>query len=355
MDLVYIKFYDCVNFGDDVLLNLVVNSNPSQHFLAYASSAYQGEYKNLKIISKDCFAVKVINRLLYVLTRKTVEEWIWKLCARLVYVGGSIFIEPKNGADRTYLLHWWDAFSKQGAKASVLDANFGPSYTEEWKAFFDKVLPRFKSIFWRDMQSLKCFAEQKNMQVRPDLAFAFPAHYTRKTSSKAVILNVMDVHNKEFSSVEAEETYFFALKNVAQYFSEREYSIKLLSLCAAEGDLKACRRLQKMCHGIQTTIVEYTGDIELVTREIEEAAFVLASRFHAAVFAIKSRVPCEVWAYSRKTVNMISDLGFPIPYKILNELREDSMVDIEKANSALVSENSITNIAKAAAEMLEMV
>lgn len=336
MRRIYLKFYDEMNFGDDILVEMLLQRYPQDRFYAYAWGKYAGRYKNLRVYKKESLFLRGVNKVLKMLFGRDLEENIWRRCDVLVYLGGSIFIEPQSKQTRTDMIRWWEGFAAAKGDKYVLDANFGPMLSDDWNLHFARILQKMTLVYWRDQYSLSLFEPCPNMKCGNDMAFAYRADKeTKGERENLVVLNVMDVQNKEYAGKGTKADYMKALANIARQAQSLGYRVALLALCNYEGDVDACEELAEACPAIDFLKVYYSRDTAEVFDLLAGARFVLATRFHAAVLSMCLGVPVKVWAYSKKTVSMIMEAVPGVEWEKISDIDPQSVDNpgfIEKAS-----------------------
>ena len=102
---IFIIYYNVQNLGDDLFVILIAKRYPDICFHIVANRKYQGallEYKNIVIHTN-----KIFDRVISKVTSKVFKHDLLykrrvKYCDGIIFLGGSLFIEPKKDIKQFY-------------------------------------------------------------------------------------------------------------------------------------------------------------------------------------------------------------------------------------------------------------
>ena len=79
---------------------------------------------------------------------------------------------------------------------------------------------------------------------------------------------------------------------------------------------------------------------------MQNAELVVASRFHAAVLGFTLETPVLPVVYSKKTINVLKDIGFLNHYINIKEIKSEDYHIIKQPNNYITKYKYITNISE---------
>lgn len=326
-DKIFLQYYSRRNFGDDLFVRIFAQSFPDYKICLLGNPAFipKGLGSNVKvsIFSWGAVAAGVLQARLN--GQQQMFQRMYDRCVLLaqkgaaasVMVGGSIFMDVRNGRDEIRFdldetvkrdFSFYSTVS-EGHTNFVLGANLGPVYSED---YFRKMEQRTKSyahICFRDYASYYRLKDCRNVQYAPDVVFAMEP-IRRTPAEKKVVISVIDPtkHIKEQSIA---ERYYNLLAETIALLVESGHQIVLTSFCKREGDEAGIRQLINRCESRdQIEVYRYDGDLDGMINCFADASFVIASRFHSMILAAVCAKPMFPIAYNCKTTHYLQDLKF---------------------------------------------
>lgn len=331
------------NFGDDLFFSILFKRYPFVEFYFFPPSVllkrYKKtfrKYKNVKFYdntqefkeaSLDIDYTKTDVNLFPLILKKAEEVDFY------INIGGSIFMEKYTSVDD-------DRFKIKkaiGDKPSfILGCNFGPAskeFTKKYKEWFKK----FDDICFRDKHSLEYFPDLKNCRVASDVALLTPIKKNlmiRKDNNVAI--SVYDLRrNKEYNKYY--DNYIDYLVRLIKYLQEKKYTVNLFSFCELDGDLESINDImKKLDKKERIRIINYTGDIDKFLLEWQKNKYVIGTRFHASILALRFNQSFIPISYNEKTDNYFKEIDDNIRVLQVNSLDKDN-------TSSLVFNNVIAN------------
>lgn len=300
---IYLKAWLEKNLGDDLFVK-IISDRYSNRFISITQTDYSGlknNYPNIKFIKNNIILDKLIK--LFSLKKKTLEHIISSRCDIVVYLGGSMFMEPKNSKFSLY------KFKKN---YYILGSNFGPYHSNRFYELYFNLFKNAKDVCFRDSFSYNLYKSLKNVRMAPDIVFSLNTHNINITQKNKVIISVVNPSNK--TGKQYYKDYKEFINKLIYYFISQKFNITLMSFCKKEGDeyiiediiskLKIPNKEKK----INTYF--YSGNITEALNVIGSAKIIIGSRFHANILGLAMKKIIIPIAYSDKTINVLSDLGF---------------------------------------------
>ena len=241
--------------------------------------------------------------------RKKVEK-IENNCLCSVFIGGSLFVQRSDISteqvdkriqrNNSYLNH---------GPLFVIGANFGAYSTDYFKTSYESHFRSCAGLSFRDKASYNMFCHLPNVQYAPDLVFGYNNCPKQTQTTNEIIISVVDITQK-YGIENCWENYENFIAALCDYAIEIGKTPVLTSFCKAEGDEAAIERiLNKSNNSSLIKRCFYDGDIQGVLQRIANAESVVATRFHAAVLAIKLGKPFYAISYDQKIDNMLQDIN----------------------------------------------
>lgn len=312
---VAIRYYPQGNFGDDLLVRLLVQRYENQFLIDprphSASSGATDPFADLTNLQVRGTGVGHITRKLLDRVRRRVSlvgQPVSKEADLLVYIGGSIFIEPhKDKLFRREVL----AYQRFGKQYCIVGANFGPYRTDGYKRCVKKILANASYVSFRDEKSKAHFSELSNVKCAPDIVFGMDTSSVAITEEGTAVVSVIGVNNRFDSAVV--QAYESLIAELSAQLVAEGYQVELISFCAFEGDEVTIERILAKINPnaiANVSSYRYRGDIAEVIRRFARAELVVASRFHAAVLGFVLNKPVLPLIYSDKMQAMLDGIGF---------------------------------------------
>lgn len=311
MRKLFIYAYDRVNLGDDLFVHTIANRYPDVKFYLWSSAVNKTTFsclKNVVVLDKDSSWMKFLNKIRPSLTVRRKNK-LEMACDAVVYIGGSLFIEFENWKQ---ILNWWE-YEALNRHFYVLGANFGPYHTEAYRERISGIFANMKDVCFRDRYSYSLFSDIETVRCAPDILFSYPMK-NETSREKQVFVSVIDCASKEEGDnklINYEQAYIENMSSMLTELIEKGYKVVLSSFCKCEGDENAVEKICSQIPSEMTTVINYNGvNSQEVLAQIEKSAFIIASRFHAAILGFAAEKPVLPVIYSDKTKYVLEDVGF---------------------------------------------
>lgn len=276
------------NFGDDMMMKLVVCSLPEITFLV-------GETADTPLLSEP-----------------NVEQAAYKVCRgypRLVVTGSGFMINTK-AAFKTELL-WFLKGHHPGDYC--LGCNMEPLNSPIKRFLIRQKLSKFKLITCRDQTSyrwLRSNTRAPEIHCLPDILFSLPEEWLPQPKDPQT-LGVVLMHR---AGDDANCAYYHAMAEAAdEWVRKTGKGVLLMAFdTGKEDDLFACRAVQALmqCPN-QTEIVAHTDGTEILAA-FARCEKIIGARFHSMVLALRMGIPFFPVIYREKMRNLICDLNYPV-------------------------------------------
>ena len=338
---VYVHFFNFKNYGDDLFVLMLANRFPNITFHINGVRENLIAFQNQKniVMHYDTFCLKAVNKIGKKILKKDIN-FIRRArkCEAVIYIGGSLFIQPEERKLESYYL-FNKNLSIAGKPFIIMGANFGPYRDNEFLDFFKREFRGYYGISLRDRASYDLFSELNNVIYAPDILFNIQQLYKdiqskREDSQKYIVFSLYG--RKELKD---KESYIVNIVRKISQYIDAGYHIKLISMCECQGDLAVCNEVKdRISQKSYVEIINYDGNPETVVGCIANAEFVIGSRFHAVVTALAYRVPVLPIIYSNKTLNMLKDIGYAGKYIDINETNK---LDFEFTEMSRCTDNAV--------------
>lgn len=253
----------------------------------------------------------------------------------LVIIGGSIFQEIPAFFKYDYRRNVLVTLARLlGAKVFIVGCNIGPVRSSRGRRIFKYCFWLANGVSVRDSASLALLQQwrcRKNYLLAPDLVFSYP-YAPQETVSRSPHRLGISVINLNRSATET-DAYIDKLARLAAAYLQKDerHEVRLFGFDGGmENDGLAIDRIAKSLptYGERITRCEY-GPRYAINEFIDafaSCAYMICSRFHSVVLALKYGMAFFPIAYSDKTLNMLRDIGYDGPaahYARINELDTD--------------------------------
>lgn len=256
---------------------------------------------------------------------------------------------------------------KQGGKYILLPQALGPfenpNYVQAAKALFSHC----DVVFARDEKSLsyiKAIAPQSNFLLAPDFtALAKPSRAQlltdKSTSPTEKVLCV--IPNQNMQKVMPRDAYLAFLVQVSVFFDRKGFQCQILNH-EGQADRVLCELLQKQLseqHNIRCSIVAPATALD-VKAVIQQASWLVSSRFHGCVSGLSSGKPTLGTSWSHKYEALYQDYGLP-QYLVDVNLKETELVELlnrlynEREQDEVIQQENISRITDEIHQMWETV
>lgn len=298
---IYIYAYIANNLGDDMFIYSLCRHYPMVQFYLKSSPEYLKafyELKNLTILT-NC--------------QESCPEEIISIIDFQVFIGGSLFMEPNSVNDIE-----WKYKNMVSRRLSleipcfIIGANFG-EYRNQ--IFFDLYFQWFKSmkgICFRDIQSYKLFTKLDNIIWAPDLIFSYKMPQINFSGNNVIISPIYRTERTglpDFSN----NKYFDFLAKIAINYLKEGFTIILEAFCITQLDDIACKEILSRIPTVfrkSVSILCYKNNINDFLRIFLNSKYIIGTRFHSIILALRNRIPVFPIIYNIKTKNIIECYSF---------------------------------------------
>lgn len=300
------------NLGDDLFIDSIASRYPDHEIYLLCDSelvlnVQLTNHKNLKRLGYKQ-ALKVVRRM-----------------DALLIVGGSIFQDNpqyyKYDYMRNILVTWYKIM---GRRIFVMGSNVGPVYSFLGRLIVQYCIMLASHISVRDVSSLRLLQSwgvRRRLSYSPDMIFSYDCSPLQKCiDNRSIGLGISVIHHGSDKS--KMEAYISKLAQVIDEYLRRSDLQKRVALFAFDGGLEndgvIVDAVVKAVAGDVTRIdCHYYGEEVLIAdfmKKFLACEYLVCSRFHAVVLALKSGIPFFPIAYASKTLNLLADIGFDRPY-----------------------------------------
>ncbi|MDD2375969.1 MAG: polysaccharide pyruvyl transferase family protein [Clostridia bacterium] len=309
------------NLGDDLFIYILANRYKNTKFYLCARTKYSQEcfnLSNLKLVNP--LIVKEINKISYNLNMPKINcnNIISKSCDAMILIGGSMFME--NADIETCKKRLSDRFLHIKNEYYILGSNFGPYISEEYRNIHKDIFKNAKDVCFREEYSYNLFKDLKNVRYASDIVFSMDTSGVKIIEDRKVVISIIDLSIREGLD-KYKEVYENKMRRIIEYFLSNGYKVTLMSFCSFEGDEEAINSILNLVEGKdKVEVYRYDGNIQEALNVIASCKIVIAARFHAMILGLlygKTVIPL---IYSRKTLNVINDIGFKGKYLKFEEL-----------------------------------
>ena len=277
------------NFGDDMMMKLVVRSLPEITFLV-EDTADTPLLSEGNVVQKD---------------RATCLGF-----PKLVVTGSGFMINTK-AALKTEML-WFLKGHNPGTYC--LGCNMEPLNSTLKRFLISRKVNKFRLITCRDRASERWLREntqKPEIHCLPDLLFSLPEEWIPQNRNPE-LLGISLMHRVG----DGEDcAYYRAMAEAAdEWVRNTGKDVLLMAFdTGKEDDLFACRAVQSMMQfADRTEIVAHTDGTEIL-HAFSRCRKVIGARFHSVVLALRMGIPVYPVIFRQKVRNLIHDLDYPIP------------------------------------------
>ena len=219
----------------------------------------------------------------------------------------------------------------------VIGANFGPYTGHSFVEYFSDYFSRCQSVTFRDNSSYRQFSNIKSVHYAPDVVFNIPKGYL--TMNGTVLISIVNPNTK-VGLRPYKDAYYRFMCDVCEFSVKKGRQPILVSFCQAEGDEQAIEYVYSMLNEYtksKTSFICYSNNWDAILEAFRSADFVVASRFHATILALRFSKPFFAISYDCKTQNVLDDICYE-NYCIPKGIEE---IDVEQILEGAVLPSSL--------------
>lgn len=251
-----------------------------------------------------------------------------------VYIGGSIFIEPKN---KPLYFNNFDEFidkcKANGVPFYYISCNFGPYSTQNYFDYSRKIFEACTDICFRDTYSYSLFKDINTVRYAPDFIFNYKAP-GGELIKNSVGISVIDLKIRPNLNIQTDEYLNFLINNISNYLKQNK-QVYLYSFCEYEGDESTINALlERFPNENNLHAVQYNGDLDAFLALYSKMEYALCTRFHSFVLSSVCKQKIYVVSYSSKIDNVLEDLKLDLPVIHINDAKNAvlNLVDYKAPN-----------------------
>lgn len=276
------------NFGDDMMMKLVVRGLPEITFLV-EETADTPLLSEPNVMQKD---------------RETCSHF-----PKLVVTGSGFMINTKAALETELI--WFLKGHHPGDYC--LGCNMEPLDNPLKRFLIRKKLDKFKLITCRDQASYRwlCSSIRKpEIHCLPDILFSLPEEWLPRRDNPEM-LGISMMHR---SGDREDCAYYRAMAEAAdEWIRKTGKAVILMAFdTGKEDDLFACRAVQGLMQfADRTEIVAHTDGTE-IPAAFARCEKIIGARFHSIVLALRMGIPFFPVSFREKMRNLVFDLNYPV-------------------------------------------
>ena len=290
------------NFGDDMMMKLVIRSLPEITFLV-DDTADTPLLSEINVMAKP-----------------------YEVCCRYpnLLVTGSGFMINTKAALKTELL-WFLRGHHPGDYC--LGCNMEPLDRPIKRFLIRQKLNKFKLITCRDQESYRWLRQntgKPEIHYLPDILFSLPDEWLPAAEAPGK-LGISLLHR---TGDREDCAYYRAMAQSAdEWIRKTGKNVFLMAFdTGSEDDLFACRAVQALMQfPDQTEIVAHRDGTEILIA-FAQCEKVIAARFHATILALRMGIPVYPLIYREKVRNLLKDIQYPHPMCDLDAIDQVSLL-----------------------------
>lgn len=276
------------NFGDDMMMKLVVRGLPEVTFLV-ADTADTPLLSEPNVVQKDYATCRRFPKLI---------------------VTGSGFMINTKAALKTELL-WFLKGHHPGDYC--LGCNIEPLDSPIKRFLIRRKLNQFKLITCRDQASYRWLRQNTSkpeIHYLPDIVFSLPEEWIPR-SDNPEMLGISLLHR---ISDGVDCPYYRAMAEAAdQWIRKTGKGVILMAFDSGkEDDLFACRAVQSLMEFPEKAEIVFHHEGTEIPAAFARCEKIIGARFHSMVLALRMGIPFFPVIFREKMRNLILDLNYPI-------------------------------------------
>lgn len=294
------------NFGDDMMMKLIVRDFPEITFLV-ENTVDTPLLSEPNVVRKD---------------HETCRRF-----PKLVVIGSGFMINTK-AALKTELLSF---VRGKHPGDYCLGCNMEPLNTPLKRFLISRKMNRFKLITCRDRASydwLQKNTRKPELHYRPDILFSIPDAWLPQPQTPDK-LGISMMHR---AGDQADCAYYRCMAEIAdEWVRETGKNVILMALdTGKEDDVFACQSVKALMEfGECVEIVAHKEGTE-IPAAFAQCEKIITARLHASVLALRMGIPLYPLVFREKVRNMLYDLHFPFPMSDLDDIDPSSLRDFIK-------------------------
>ena len=298
---IYISAYIANNLGDDMFVSTLCNHYPMVSFYIESPLKYSDAFRKLK------------NLTVLTACTETYYENLLRIIDFQVFIGGSLFMEPKsvNDIDKKFNNMLSRRLSTD-IPCFIIGANFGEYTHSKFFELYQGWFETLNGICFRDVQSYKLFKKINNIIWAPDLIFSYKMPSIKFRDNNIVISPIYQTERTGLPSFLNNE-YFDFLSIIAIRYLKMGFNIILAAFCITQLDDIACSEILIRIPSFlrkKVNIICYKSDIDNFLKNFLNAKYIIGTRFHSIILALKNKIPVFPIIYNLKTKNIIESYSF---------------------------------------------
>ena len=291
------------NFGDDMMMKLVVRSLPEITFLVEDTADTP------------------------LLTEPNVVQKDREICCRFpkLVVTGSGFMINTRAALKTELL-WFLKGRHPGEYC--LGCNMEPLDDPLKRFLISRKLNKFKLITCRDQASYRWLLQntrKPEIHCLPDILFSLPEEWLPQVKSP----NKLGISMMHRAGDREDCAYYRAMAEIAdEWVRKTGKGVLLMAFdTGKEDDLFACRAVQALMQFPDRTEIVAHWDGTEIPEAFAQCKKVIAARFHATDLALRMEIAVYPLIFREKVRNLLKDIQYPFPVCDLDTIDKASLRD----------------------------
>ncbi|MCL2156430.1 MAG: polysaccharide pyruvyl transferase family protein [Methanobrevibacter sp.] len=321
--------YTKMNLGDDLFLDILFKRYPKIDFSIQMDKKYSKAFKSHKNLT--------------ILNGKNKKDWNITAFDGVVYIAGSIFMQPANydGKTNPNFKRWKKIalkYKKFKKPFFHISCNFGPYSNDNYYKQAKRYLKICTDVCFRDKYSTKLFEKLNSVRYAPDAALSHSYPKFRKIKN-SVGISIIEPSIRWYITQDKKEDYYNFLKNNILYLIDEGMTIYLFSYCEAEKDTIAQKELLKIIpkeYHSKIHLPNYEGNLEAYLKKYGEMEYALCGRFHSMILSLIFEHKYFVTAYSDKTTNVMNDFKIKNQFVKYEEISPEEIIPLsnyKKINS----------------------
>ena len=298
---IHLSGYFDLNFGDDMMMKLVVRNLPEVTF----------------VIEKN-LATPIINEP-NVIVR---EREYCKTLPGLVVIGSGFMINNKDALKSELF-----SFLKGRTPGDYcLGCNIEPLDTPIKRFLISSKIKKFKLITCRDNESynwIKKHTRHSEVHFLPDILFSFPDEWIPESNEK----NKLGISLMHRVGDKEDCTYYREMAEIADEWVQKTGKDVILMAfdTGAENDLFACNSVKALMKFSEHVEIVAHKDGTEIPAAFAQCEKIIAARFHASVLALRMGIPLYPLIFREKVRNLLKDLEYPHPICNIDDINKASM------------------------------